>query len=596
MLPPLPAIGSVRIEIWGPEPTSARWDQSNWDDAVWSKIDWQDITPQSMNVQLSWGADDPAGVLTVPAAGSWSIATYDPDRLLDPSNGGSPYSSSIRPGHPIRLSYINALAERKSVRVGLIDEVSYDLTARTGALRGTDLVQLLVGAKLLEGQQLDLAIPATLRARAQYLIAKAGLSKLVPTEAAPVDDPPVGPVLALEASVWEHILTAAYDALYAVWMNRVGTLSFRSFGDPADPGVQVGGVDGIPIDNMTTQGSLQGVFTKVIGYDATAPTVKVEAVDIEKAEIYGDIILHREQPVPNARAWVDSVLLDRAGAALQYSPGTLRPQTEDQLESILDLGMISLVHLLVDSVHPPINISARVLGGVLEANTTSGWSARLITYIPATEWEEAEAPIIPPIEPPLPPDVITGVWREYACTEDTRIVSSSSLKAGNGVDDQIAVGYVSGYKNRMLVDFDNIPFAGVVAVEKAELHLTTSSQTCCSFGSDPKIVVERITEGWAEGSYSAACGFGTSNSTVWPGPSKTSTGAKTNTVPNGENADFIVDITTIARAWLGGSTQQGLSIKSAGEDITKYTTEFWSRHQGTAGKRPKLRLRLTIEA
>ena len=448
-LPPLPAIGRARIEIFSVAEGSAKWDEALWDRSVWPKVDWRDITPQSMVAKVTWGADDPSGVLTVPAAGSWSIDTYDPQRLLDPSNGSSQYAVAIRPGKPIRLTYINEASEIKVVRQGLIDEISYNLTTKKGALRGTDQVQLLVGAHLPEGQHTDPNMPNTLRARARYVIAKSGLALLVPVE--PDDpenpDPPVGKVIERDATVWNIILTAAYDALYATWMDRLGHLRFRSFGNPRDNGFQAGGADGIPISDMATQGSLQGVFTRVRTFDnSVSPGQPVEAFDADKASIYGDILLEREQQVPNERVWVDSVLADRAGASLQYSPGTLYPQTEDALESILDIGMIDIAHLVVESATPTLDVAARVLGGTVAADTGTGWTAELVTYIPAKEWEEAEQPE-PPI-PPEPPDVITGVVRTYACTADSRLAHSSSLDAGNGTDVQLPLGYISPYRNR----------------------------------------------------------------------------------------------------------------------------------------------------
>ena len=274
LLPPLPAIGHIRVEIYGALPGSGKWDEAIWGQSTWAIIGFIDITPQSVVAQVSWGADDPTGVLTHPASGSWVVNTYDPERLLDPSNGNSPYASTIRPGKPIRLSYINSLAERKIVRQGIIDEVEFDLTEKRGVLRGTDFVQLMVGATMPAGQT---GVPTTLRARAQHFVTKAGLSKLITVEATPAGetDPPVGPVLASEASVWDHILEGSLDALYAVWMGRAGLLRFRSFGNPRDTGFQAGGADGVPISTMKTQGSLQGVYTHVIAFDDGAPTVPV---------------------------------------------------------------------------------------------------------------------------------------------------------------------------------------------------------------------------------------------------------------------------------------------------------------------------------
>jgi len=592
-LPPLRAIGSARIEIYGPSPGSAKWDEALWDTGRWAFFDWRDVTPQSMAVRLSWGADDPVGVLTIPAAGSWIVNTYDPQRLLDPSNGQSEFATAIRPGKPIRVSYIHSTLGRQIVRQGLIDEVDFDLSALRGTLRGTDMVQLLVAAILPANQT---GVPSTLRARAVHLINKAGLSTLVPVETTPVDetDPPVGPISADEAPTWQHIRAAALDALYAVWMDRSGTLRFRSFGNPRDTGFQAGGADGIPISTLKTQGSLQGVYTRITAFDDGAPTVAVTAIDQEKANLYGDLPLKRDQPVPDANVWVASVLADRSGASLQYAPGTLYPQTEDALESILDLGMIDIAHLAVESVAPAINVATRVLGGAIVGDTGTGWTAELSTYVPATEWEEAEQPE-PPI-PPIPPDVITGVVRTYACTKDARLAHSSSIDGGNGQDINLPIGYISPYRNRAVLGFATIPWANVVSVDKAELLVTIGAQTCGAFGSTPKVTVSRLTGSFTEGSYNVDCGFSSSNAVKYPGPAITSSGAVATTVPSNPGNSKSIDITAIVRAWFTGSAQHGLMVKSAGEDASKYTTAFYSRHHGTAGNRPSLKLTLTVKA
>ena len=592
MLPPLRAIGSARIEIWGPSAGSAKWDEALWDTSVWAKFDWRDVTPQSVALRITWGADDPVGVLTIPAAGSWVVNTYDPKRLLDPSNGTSQFATSIRPGKPIRVSYLHSTLGRKVVRQGLIDEVDFDLTALKGTLRGTDMVQLLVAADVPAGQT---GVPNTLRARAAHIINKVGLSALVPVEATPADetDPPVGPVIADVASAWQHILTGALDALYAVWMDRTGVLRFRSFGNPRDTGFQAGGADGIPISTLKTQGSLQGVYTRIVGFDDGAPTVAVEAVDAEKAKLYGDITYKRDQAVPDARVWVDSVLADRSGSSLQYAPGTLYPQTEDALESILELGMCDIAHLVVESVTPPIDVSTRVLGGAIIGDTGTGWTAEVSAYVPAIEWEEAEQPE-PPI-PPIPPDVITGVVRTYACTKDARLVHSPSLDAGNGQDINLPFGYISGYRNRVVLGFASIPWSKVVSVDKAELLVTSGAESCGAYGSAPKIVISRLTGSFSEGSYSDPCGFSTSNAVKYPGPAISSSGAVSFVMPINPGNSRAIDITAIVRAWFGGSPQHGLMIKSSGEDASKYTGSIYSRHHGTVGNRPSLRLTLTVQ-
>lgn len=107
MTAPLPSLGTV-VEVFGPDPGSARWDVTTWDepDHGWDLADWRDVTGLAMSADLQWGADRQVGVLSVASAGRLSIRSYDPLRLLDPSNTASPYWAVLRPGTPVRLRYV----------------------------------------------------------------------------------------------------------------------------------------------------------------------------------------------------------------------------------------------------------------------------------------------------------------------------------------------------------------------------------------------------------------------------------------------------------------------------------------------------------
>jgi hypothetical protein len=810
-LPPLPAVGTIGVEIFGPDSGSAKWDVALWDEDVWASLGWRDVTPESVNVEMTWGADDPSGVLTVPAAGGWTITTYDPERKLDPSNGASEFGASLRPGRPIRLTYIDPeTAAITIVHTGLIDEIKYNIKEQTGSMTGTDGISLMANAKLPPDQHLDVNMPKTLRARTAYLLKKAGLQNLIKSEIATdfksyalttvplhywrmggavgsgmmkdigsqpfnggntltaavgglvaVDDkatlyngtgalsyvpgsggiipwnvgwtagcalqvpsvitneqiimtwphagtmalrittalnvrvyeygtnaikytsiatvnpdaintvyisqtdteiilyingveertgvppfviaipnnqpfriggngnlaenfivdeflmwnrslsdteiknfhdlamgtigsydPPVGPMVENEASVWSHIMNAAYDALYAVWIDKEATLRFRSFGNPRDNGFAVG-KDAIPISNIEVQAGLANVYTHIVAYDELSPDVPVIAYDHSKSAIYGDISLRRQSPVPNARLWADSVLADRSGAALQYVPGTIYPQTSEDLYALLDLGMIDIMHIrATDTVLPTIDVNARVLGAKITADTGTGWTVQVSSYIPGSEWDEAET--IPPVIPPvIPPGTVTQiVTRYYNCTKSTAVArTSGGSYYGAGKDGELPIGAWQGWRYRTFLDFDDIPWSKVVSVEKCELLINVTTQVQVGFGSAPKVVIKRVTESWSEG---GASGQAYNNATIYPGPSCTSTGSVSRGVTRTENAGDTLALTEIARAWFNGSKQMGIGLFSAGEDNTKYTTEIWPHENSTEDKRPKLKLTLKV--
>jgi hypothetical protein len=66
-------------------------------------------------------------------------------------------------------------------------------------------------------------------------------------------------------------------------------------------------------------------------------------------------------------------------------------------------------------------------------------------------------------------------------------------------------------------------------------------------------------------------------------------------MPTSSGTAKSIDVTAIVRSWFGGSSQYGFRIASAGEDSSKYTTSIYTRHHGTTGNRPQLKLSLTVK-
>ena len=602
-LPPIPAIGNVSLQILGPGPAHARWDVALWGEDIWSETTWQDVTPQSLNAKVSWGADDGArGVMSVAAAGTWNVSTYDPDRKLDPANTASQFSSVLHPGVRMRIVYASPSVGDVQVKRGIIDEITYDIDSETGSIRCTDYIAVMQGATIPAATP---GAPTTLRARARWALAKAVVPYVTVEDDPEAGDPTVGPAPTEVASVWDWIGTAALDVLHAYWIDGNNVLKFRSYGDPRDEGLAIGGVDGIPIDNVTPISSLAGLVSTVIGYDVAAPTVPIKRVNSVTQELVGDATFERTRPVPGGVLWVVNTLADLSGAALQFALGTIRPRTDGELLSLLSLGMVDVAHLNVthrnqgrEELEIPINAAPRILGGTFQIDTQTGWSAGLATYVTAAEWENAAVappPVIPP-DPPVPPP-FTTVTRTYLCIKDSRAYQTSGgANYGSGTESELPVGAWSGGKNRAFLGFSTIPWTNVKRVVSAELRMYTSSQVNIGFGSSPKIRVYRVTQNWSEGTLGSP---GSGNALVYPGPTCTSTGEAVSTVSESEGALEVTPITLIARAWApasaggSGAKQYGVRVASYGESSSAYTTEFWAREHGS-GTRPEIRLTLEV--
>lgn len=388
--PPFPAIGDVRIEIYGTSARWAKWDIGGWDADQWGGSEaetlWRNATPQIMNMQMAWGADDPKGILTTCAAGSFSLITYDPDRLLDPSN---PDAGILDPGTAIRVLYNTD----RILRSGFIDEISYDPATKQGRISGSDAVSILVGAGLREGP--DPSMPQTLRARARYLMAKAQLN--IPIEDDWETDIQIGLWEEREVSLWSQLQVDALDALRFMWIDEQGVLRWRPFDFNVHSGVFIGGPDGIPVETIRVNSSLQGVFSRVIATFISGNEYEIQ--DADAMARYGDRFLRRQHPVPFADQWANAVIADRSHATLQYIPGTIRPVTSDQLSALATLAPCALIGLRATNIPPPaISLDVRLLGARFEANTESGWSCLLVTYITPTDWKAMGMAEVKPAE------------------------------------------------------------------------------------------------------------------------------------------------------------------------------------------------------
>lgn len=161
------------------------------------------------------------------------------------------------------------------------------------------------------------------------------------------------------------------------------------------------------------------------------------------------------------------------------------------------------------------------------------------------------------------------------CNKDSRIANNGS-NLGAGASNYCPVGTYSGYEYASLFGFSGFS-ASWVSITSAVLHIKTSSQFYVAFGSDPDIIVRRITGSWSEGS---SVGLSGSNSVVWPGPGSTSTNQATKDVTTAENTWVTITITALMQDALAAGAFYGLKLlaaSSAASDVT----EFYAREYGS---------------
>lgn len=197
----------------------------------------------------------------------------------------------------------------------------------------------------------------------------------------------------------------------------------------------------------------------------------------------------------------------------------------------------------------------------------------------------------PTPDEPDPDLTVTTVGPETSTKSAVVVKSSSGTFMGNGAGDYLPCGYYAGFRHRPIIDFTGWSWpAGFVSVKKATLTLKTTGQQWVAFGSKPKFYVKRITESWSEGTYNAAptSQYSTTNASVWPGPSKTSTGQVLKSIARTENNTITVDVTDIMQDAHDAGSFNGFMLVAANEDSNVNCIEWYSDDHGTSGNRPKL--------
>lgn len=323
--PPGPA-GPI-IEIYVRDVNADRWGTATWGEpSIWSGAGWQPITAESVVADIRWGTDQPErGILARSAADVWVVQTYDPDRILDPSNEASPFWPDVTPGTPIRVNH-----REVTLRTGVIETAEYGDADHFGRIRATN-ARTTLQAIVPEASSLA----DNMYERARDAITAAGVAVTVTADG---HDPAVAAQREGEYTAWDHIDDAAMQRLYFTWFDRHNAVRFRPWGAPLERGRVV--LDSQLVDIRVTTDDA-GRFSVVRVRNAADDDTIERAVT--PTPRYGRRIHERSDPTYNEEDWAAAVLADRAIPAHLFRPGVIRPLTADDVEYIGTLEGMELV-------------------------------------------------------------------------------------------------------------------------------------------------------------------------------------------------------------------------------------------------------------
>lgn len=425
-----PGSDSVAVQVLAPPAGASRWDQALWGPAlpgqgIWSDLEWQTVDCQVTDAAWTWACQRDVGILSVSEAGSLDIATFDPDRQLDPSNVTGPFFRQVRPGTAIRILGPNLVTiaitgpvvtpfdlgpeDLSPVWSGWVDELTYDVASETGRLRCTDPIALMSQTAYRDAG-LPSGLPNTLRARIHQVLVDAELYDLVPfrwlmeeVDGEMEEDPPVAPFVpptGTPPNVWKVIQDACADALSLAWIDGEGRLQVSDWGAFGRSAISLGcGPAEDPPANwveylttiefeQTSEGIRNSVVTKVAGV-YSAPMQ-----DRQSIFTYGVREYRVERDVPDRVDWGQQILDDRADASLTVNALESRPADEGELSHLLDFIRFGPQQSrLRDDNHPPlIDLEVTVIGMGVRVSP-DGWVFTLVTSLSRAAFEALEPPL-----------------------------------------------------------------------------------------------------------------------------------------------------------------------------------------------------------
>lgn len=376
-----PEPAGALLEIYAASPGSSRWGIALWGQGRWASAGWQDVTPQGIDVRISWGSREPElGILSRPEAETWQVNMYDPERILDPANEDSPYHADLVPFLPLRLSHRGVI-----IRTGYAESIGYGYKDSRGLIRGTGNQSRLANSDIPE----DSTLSDTLRARARDVISVAGLRVQVEPDP-PSGDPAVAPRLEGSFSAWKHIQDAAEQVHHIPYIDRNGRLGFRAW---ANPLVRARSLASDELIDLLDIMDYKGLYSVVRALETVADGGLVVERRLTPTPPYGPRVYERRDPTIDADTWAETVLAERAWPTIRWVPGDMRPLDANGVEALATIEAIEQVSILYTEADPPVIAGAIVVGGEItvigKRDESATWGFR---------FEAAAAPTEPLIE------------------------------------------------------------------------------------------------------------------------------------------------------------------------------------------------------
>ena len=356
---------------------------------------WVEVTCQIVSAKTVWGSATSDGLLTQGKPGFLEFETYDPERILDPTNTQGPFYTILKPGLWARLSYDDG-ASRTIIAHARVDSIEHEIVSKSGRVRANDWVSWFANQQFpndVLGTLSGWTSHNTAHAFASALIAHINnvvsldefqLPVTVEAAARPVYITPVetpfqignpGPV------IWSHFTDMLEAQFFYAWVDRANVLRFRDKRTPQLPGIKLG-IHGPLVLNFGSFITAAGVLNLIENKAQTDYRQDRRSVDEWGIRSYRAI---RDWPSfawnpATEPEWLDLMIAEQATPSLQALPFQIWPATPAELKQLIAVQAMDLMTMEFDVPTPPVELFSRCVGGQISVEP-EGWSVELMGWV-----------------------------------------------------------------------------------------------------------------------------------------------------------------------------------------------------------------------